>query len=83
MLGKEASFPLEDLVNRFSAGTSRKFEDNFDIFRWVHPSLYEGVSVRRSVGRMVGRSVCNLFFFRMPKMDNFLYKNHCGSPGPV
>ena len=28
------------------------------IFRWVHPSLYEGVSVRLSVCLSVGRSVC-------------------------
>ena len=37
------------------------------VFRWVHPSLYKGVSVRRSVGlsvrRMDGPSDGNPFFF--------------------
>ena len=46
---------------------------NFCLFRWVHPSLYEGVSVRWMVGRSV---TC---FFQMPIMDNFLYENHWGS----
>ena len=35
------------------------------VFRWVHPSVYEGVSVGRSVGQSVGpsagRSVTTFF----------------------
>ena len=42
-------------------------------------SLYEGVSVRRSVGWSVGWSLCNPFFLT-PKMSCFLYENHWGSP---
>ena len=41
------------------------------LFRWVHPSLYEGVSVRP----MDGPSVRNLFFL-MLEMENFLNENH-------
>merc|ERR1739838_1116532 len=39
-------------------------------------------SVRRSVGRSVRRSVRRSVtcFFQMPKMDNFLWENHRGSP---
>ena len=44
-------------------------------FRWVHPSLYEGVSVRPSVrpsvGQSDGRMVRNLFFFSNAKNGQF------------
>ena len=43
------------------------------IFRWVHPSLYEGVSVRRMDGPSDGPSDGNLFFF-------LVNRNHWGRP---
>jgi len=51
----------------------------FDVFRCVLASLYEGVSVRLSVCLSVGPSV-TCFFFQTPKMSCFLYENHRGSP---
>merc|ERR1712212_635326 len=51
----------------------------FDVFRCVLASLYEGVSVRLSVCLSVGPSV-TCFFFQTPKMSRFLYENHRGSP---
>ena len=48
----------------------------FGVFlRWVHLSLYKVVSVRLMVGWMVGRlygrMVRNLFFFKVPKWTVF------------
>ena len=40
------------------------------LFRWVHPSLYEGVTVGRSVGPSVRRSVTTFFeFTKMMEID--------------
>ena len=56
------------------------------VFRWVHPSLYEGVSVRRSVRRSVRPSVrpsvgwSVTCYFQMLEMDNFYNENHWGRP---
>ena len=53
-------------------------QQNF--FRCVLASLYEGVSVRLSVGLSVGPSDGNPFFFQTLKMSCCLYENHRGSP---
>ena len=51
------------------------------LFRWVHPSLYEGVSVRLSVGLFDGLlDGLSITCFLTPRMDNFLHENHRGSP---
>ena len=62
----------------------------FLFYLFSDTALYEGVSVCRmvrlsdgpSVGwsvRQMVKSIGNLLFWR-PKMDNFLYENHWGSP---
>ena len=65
--------------NRCTSGEGKRVAgDRPGIFRWVNPSLYEGVSVRRSVGRSVGwmdgwMVTC---YFQMLEMRKSLNENH-------
>ena len=53
---------VKKVMRRYRVSIKKVCGERLDLeprgfFRWVHPSLYEGVSVRRSVGPSVRRSV--------------------------
>ena len=50
--------------NRRVIGEAKCLELFVSVFSRVHATLYPTVSVRRLVGRSVGRSVTHLFFWR-------------------
>ena len=70
---------IQWLFYDFTVHTDTQVSCLFLIFRWVHPSLYEWVSVRPSDGWMDGWSVRNLFF-PMLEMEKCLNENHWGRP---